>query len=161
MAEVNLDVAMESTSQEILSNLQETSLNVVGLMNAGSTIPCSASNNVMLTVIGSEKVYTSDQTIAQYKVNKMNGTLRMTASAKTKDTYYGRFKISSTSGGTKEFGFDQQSYSTKSVDITVADGDIIKITFERGFSTTYVNLLTLCADLSEPVSPVPGLSVIK
>lgn len=147
-------VAKEETSQEIL-------LKTIGLINAGATVTCTASGNVLLTPINSEILYTENKTVAKYRVDKINGTLRVLASicyiqqgtakadASVRVTITGRSPV--------YISTSSAMYETKYLDIAVTDGDVITLEVTRALGDAKVKLLTICGDLSEPTTNIPGI----
>ena len=168
MAEVNIDVAKESTSQEILKKSQDIHMDVVGLINKDATLTCTASDNILFTPLTSEKTINTMSTIliAQYKVTKVSGTLRLTASAKEINSMIANSKQPSvyTDGATQNATLNFEgitSYTTKSADFTVKDGDVVSIyAHADAVDVGYVNLVTISGDFSEPVTPVPSIKAV-
>lgn len=167
MAKVNLDIAMESTSQEILSKSQDIYMGVNGLINSGSTVTCSASDNALLFPVTSEITAPNGTTVTccQYKVNKISGSLRVVASLKGNGNNALSALYVYVNGGqvAKLISTYSATYQTYTADITVADGDTIKITLvSENYigATAYAKLVTICGDLSEPTTPVPGIKAV-
>lgn len=163
MAEKNIDVAYESTSQEILSKIQQTSLNVTGLLSAGSTLTCSASDDVLLTPLNTE-IQTRDGQIApSCKVNKINGTLRIVMSAKNViGMGAGGVTVKDNNGNSYDiYVVENTTYQTAYKDIPVSHGTVLTFyTYSSNANTPYVNLITICGTLSEPTIDVPNLSLV-
>lgn len=150
MAEVNLDVAMESTSQEILEK-------------AKSIVPsvqkkCVASDNVVLTVINTEVSTPHSYGIQVGKTlyfKNICGTVRITVSLKSgrydSDTYGAYISVENdrdkTIYGTTPVA--TQSYQTYTFDISVKDNDYVyfKLFARTTGNTVYCNLITIGFDV--------------
>ena len=160
------DIAKESTSQEILSSLQETSMNVVGLMNVDSTVTCTASDNILLTLISSEistiDVNASAITIGTIKSNKVSGTVRLIVSAKSTDCGFSIDDGSFTDYITVTSENSSQ-YKTYSIEKQIVDGGTytFRLSTDSIGGNGYINMATICGDFSEPATPVPNISVVK
>lgn len=156
MAEVNIDVAKESTGQQILSAgaKEATSQEILSkLASSGGTRFVTPSNNVLFTPLNSEKSSASGQfsvVAGEMFVNGgIAGVFKIRASLKsTTPSYAINLKI--IVNGVEHISSDVKSTSYVTVEqyVSFKAGDIIK--FAIGSSANFVaysNLITICGDI--------------
>lgn len=109
-----------------------------------------ASNNVLHTVLNSEKTTTTTLKISTgaYRVKNASGRVRISASLKTSNASYPAYLQIQYSGGSTSLSSNTTSYSTSAIDITLNEGQKIdSLTLSIGSNrSAYCNLITICGD---------------
>ena len=141
-----IDVAMESTSQNILEKLNNVNASVARYM-------AKASNNVQYTLLNTEKSAKIEEVIATAKVVGIFGTVRLTYTLRCNANRSGGISVVK-NGDTTIYSSsvnNQTTYKTITKDIQVVDGDVLefKLVGASNAYNGYCNLITFSFDVEE------------
>lgn len=151
MAEVNLDVAMESTSQEILKKVDQ----VISI--TPTTYTSVGSNEVLKTIINSPTTitYNGINIPETATISGFSGMVRIVVSmlAGTDSSGNGQCNINIKKNGViiHTLTTQSRSYVTQTADIAVVSGDILSFSGSHSQIMGYessINLLTVCGTVS-------------
>lgn len=129
MAEINLDVAMESSVQEILAMLNSV------VDTSKSTITASNTKIHTVTLPNTGSTYSTARAVAYFQVQNMEGTLRVLFTGAW--GLYGEFSVL-LNGATVYFQTTSSPDETNlSVDIYVTTGDVIGIIYGSNYPSSH------------------------
>ena len=144
MAVKDIVVAMESTAQEILENM-ESGVKALPI----SRVAC-VSDNVICTPINSVKsIKSENKTIIATVFVNLDGTVKINASIKSSGNSYYCYLDATVNDTLVRFDSTSTSYATQSKTLEVKKGDFIKFSMwaTNSSTTAYCNLITICGDV--------------
>lgn len=143
MAEVNIDVAMQSTSEDILNKLGSIAVEKL----------CVPSGDVLQTLHSSEETTTSTSFVelGSFINNNITGTVRFTASLKnnTGGNYHTAFKVIKNNEETFSVSTANREYTTMTLDVSLKPLDRISFGIHNTYATAsiaYCNLVAVCGE---------------